>query len=154
MIKDEEDKNYEAFENIESFEEAVEKVIEKILTLSLENQKSVMGRMLLRKRLKTVRMDLWQILRNKLNWPVSTQLKKKSAPIAENIEMLEVFETEEMIDISFSMNKLLLFSRRQSTSPVGKQQELDGEHWHFDVNTFTRIFSMLPHWILNIDWLM
>ena len=59
---------------------------------------------------------------------MSTQLKKKSAPIAENIEMLEVFETEEMIDISFSMNKLLLFSRRQSTSPVGKQQELDGEH--------------------------
>ena len=58
MIKDEEYKNYEAFENIESFEEAVEKVIEKILTLSLENQKSVMGRMLLRKRLKTVRMDL------------------------------------------------------------------------------------------------
>ena len=30
---------------------------------------------------------------------MSTQLKKKSAPIAENIEMLEVFETEEMIDI-------------------------------------------------------
>ncbi len=30
---------------------------------------------------------------------MGTQLKKKSAPIAENIEMLEVFETEEMIDI-------------------------------------------------------